>query len=75
MDKNWKKREQIATELKVARVRKKLTQAELADKLKMAQSFVYKYESCERRLEVMEFITICKTLDADPHEIIDKVNK
>jgi transcriptional regulator with XRE-family HTH domain len=37
-----------------------LTQAELASRLKMPQSFVSKYESGERRLDILELRHICK---------------
>ena len=65
----------IAKDLKVARVIKELTQEELAKKLRKPRSFVQKYESCERRLDVAEFISVCKALDADLHEIIDKLKR
>ena len=38
------------------------TQIELADKLRRPQSFVSKYESGERRLDLIELREICKTL-------------
>ena len=65
----------LAKELKMARVYKELTQEQLAKKLRKHVSFVQKYESCERRIDFGEFINLCKTLDIDPHEIIDKVKK
>jgi len=49
-----------------AREKAKLTQAELAKRLGKPQSFVSKYESGERRLDVIEFLAVCQALDADP---------
>jgi transcriptional regulator with XRE-family HTH domain len=43
-----------------------LTQHALALRLKKPQSFVAKYEGGERRLDVVEFIAICRALGADP---------
>ena len=43
-----------------------MTQQALADKLDHHQSFVSKYENGERRLDVVEFVTIVRALDADP---------
>lgn len=40
-----------------------LTQTELAERLKRPQSFVSKYESGERRLDVIEFLEVCKALE------------
>lgn len=42
-----------------------VTQAVLASRLRKPQSFVSKYESSERRLDVLEFLEICRALDMD----------
>jgi transcriptional regulator with XRE-family HTH domain len=42
-----------------------LTQHELAKRLNKPQSFVAKYEGGERRVDVVEFLTICRFLQAD----------
>jgi transcriptional regulator with XRE-family HTH domain len=47
-----------------------ITQAKLAICLDRPQSFVSKYESGERRIDLIEFIEICVALDADPHKIV-----
>jgi len=44
-----------------------LTQQELAKRLHKPQSFVAKYEGGERRVDVVEFIEICKAIEADSH--------
>src|SRR5437868_8441575 len=49
-----------------ARRKAGLTQYELADRLKKPQSSVAKYEGGERRVDVVEFIQICRMLDTDP---------
>ena len=43
-----------------------LSQTALAARLKQPQSFVSKYESGERRLDVVEFIELCEALGCDP---------
>gem|GEM_PF-1129818 len=55
------------------REQKGLSQNQLAVKLKKPQSFVSKYERGERRLDVVELLDITRVLQADPHEIIDKL--
>ena len=45
-----------------ARRKADLTQHELAKRLKKPQSFVAKYEGGERRIDVVEFIALCRAL-------------
>jgi transcriptional regulator with XRE-family HTH domain len=52
-----------------------LTQQTLAKKLKRHQSFVAKYETGERRLDVVEFLTITRSLGADPIRILRSLAK
>jgi transcriptional regulator with XRE-family HTH domain len=47
-----------------------LTQQQVADQLGKPQSFVAKYEGDERRLDVVEFVTIANLLNADPTSAI-----
>lgn len=53
-----------------ARKQAGLTQLHVAQRLKRPQSFVSKYESSERRLDVVEFFQICKAMKADALEIL-----
>ena len=53
-----------------ARKKAGLTQQELATRLKRPQSFVAKYEGGERRIDVVEFIEICRAIGDDPIRII-----
>ena len=46
-----------------------LTQHQLARRLRRPQSFVAKYEGGERRVDVVEFIEICKAIEADPNKL------
>jgi transcriptional regulator with XRE-family HTH domain len=47
-----------------------LTQHELAKRLRRPQSFVAKYEGGERRVDVVEFVEICKAIEADPNKLL-----
>lgn len=49
-----------------------LTQAEVGARLGQRQTFVSKYELGERRLDVAEFVTICRALKADPYTLMHK---
>ena len=50
-----------------------LTQRQLADKLGRSDSFVWKIEAGERRVDVLEFIEIARCLRADAAELLARV--
>ena len=68
MEKSLKSAEyQRLVELLVAtRHKSGIRQHALAKKLRRPQSFVAKYEGGERRLDLIEFITLAEALGADP---------
>ncbi|HEB3531231.1 TPA: helix-turn-helix transcriptional regulator [Burkholderia cenocepacia] len=47
-------------------------QQDVADKLDRTQTFVSKYESGARRIDLVELLDILRVLEADPHEFIDR---
>jgi transcriptional regulator with XRE-family HTH domain len=59
--------------LSAARQRSGLTQQEVADRLQKPQSFVAKYEGGERRLDVIEFVSVARAIGADPARILSKL--
>lgn len=61
--------------LKKARQDKGMTQVQLAELLGKPQSFVAKFESGERRLDVVEFARIAKLLDVSALETLNKIFK
>lgn len=50
-----------------------LTQTEVAEKLGRPQSFVSKYEQGERRLDVAEFVDVCRAIGNDPVPIVEAI--
>lgn len=50
-----------------------LRQVDLAERLGKPQSFVSKYETGERRLDVVEFLVIAKQIGLDPHRLIERL--
>jgi transcriptional regulator with XRE-family HTH domain len=52
-----------------------LTQVELAARLKQHQSYVSKYESGVRRLDVVEYMQVAKAVGFDPAELITKLDE
>jgi len=60
--------------LREAREKSGLSQVEVAEKIGRPQSFVSKYESGERRIDVCEYLDICKSIGINPITIIDKLS-
>lgn len=64
--------------LRQCRQARALTQLQLAERLGQPQSFIAKYESGERRLDLIEFLTVAEALDIDPvqfiHQLQSKTN-
>lgn len=52
-----------------------VTQNNLAEKLDQPQSYVSKFESGERRLDVIEFLDVADALRFDVHEFLNRLNK
>jgi transcriptional regulator with XRE-family HTH domain len=61
--------------LKDLREAKHLTQAQLARKLSVPQSFVSKYETGERRLDVIETAQICRALETSMPQLLSKLSR
>jgi transcriptional regulator with XRE-family HTH domain len=59
----------VAAALAAARQRANLTQVELARRLGKPQSVVSAIEAGKRRVDLVEFLLIARTLGADPVEI------
>ena len=51
--------------LKEARKKRKITQAEMAERIGSDQTYISKVETMERRIDVIELRTICKALSLD----------
>jgi transcriptional regulator with XRE-family HTH domain len=52
------------------RERQKLTQVEIAARLKKPQSYVSKYERGERRLDLIELIDLARAMNVDPVAVL-----
>ncbi|WP_114815498.1 helix-turn-helix domain-containing protein [Paraburkholderia kururiensis] len=65
--------QRIAALLADLRKRRGLLQEDVAERLHRPQSFVSKYESGMRRVDLVELLDILGALETDPHEFIDQV--
>lgn len=65
----------FAEALADARRKAGVSQYQLADRLGVDQSFVSKYESGRRRLDVLEFLQIVAALGIDYRAVLDQLAK
>lgn len=63
----------LVSALKAARQEAGLSQQELADRLRLQQSFITRTESGGRRIDLRELVIYCRVMDADPFGILQKV--
>ena len=61
--------------LRQLRVDTGLRQADLAERLRQPQSFVSKYESGERRLDILELRDVCQALGLPLHEFVRRLEE
>ena len=52
-----------------------MTQSDLAARLGKSRSFVARLESGQRRITVVEFMTLARVLRFDPYEVISTLEK
>lgn len=64
----------VAARLRELREARGWFQHDVADRLGRNQTFVSKYESGIRRVDVIELLDILRVLGADPHEFLDYVS-
>jgi transcriptional regulator with XRE-family HTH domain len=67
--------EKLAALLRSVRSEAGLTQAEVAERVEQPQSFVSKYESGERRLDLVELRQICKALGISLGDFVRRFEK
>jgi len=70
-----KEGEKLTALLRSIRSEAGLTQSDVAGKLELPQSFVSKYESGERRLDLVELSRICKALGISLGDFVRRFEK
>lgn len=60
-------------EIRAMRLHARMTQEQLARKLRQSQTYVSKSESGERRLDVVEWLAFCKACGHDPKDFLDRL--
>jgi len=59
--------------LRAQRAARGMTMRDLAEILDVPHSFIGKVETRERRIDLVEFIAICRALSVSPHDGLDVV--
>jgi transcriptional regulator with XRE-family HTH domain len=67
--------EQLQVLLRSIRTEAKLTQTEVAKRLGQPQSFVSKYESGERRLDLIELRAVCQAIGIPLADFIKRLER
>lgn len=65
--------EKLQALLRQIRVEAGLRQEDVADKLRRPQSFVSKYESGERRLDILELLEVCRVLGITMRKFVQRL--
>ncbi|MBX9803401.1 MAG: helix-turn-helix domain-containing protein [Caulobacteraceae bacterium] len=63
----------VVETLRTARTEKGLSQREVARRLGKHVSFLNKIELIERRIDVLEFVMLCRALEIDPHGLLERI--
>lgn len=64
---------QFVEVLVAARMRSGLTQAQVAAKIGKDQSFMLIVENSQRRVDILEFVALCRAMDEDPRQLFEQV--
>lgn len=69
---DWAEYQRLCQILRQLRVEAGMTQVEVAKRLQVPQSFVSKYESGERRLDVIELRHVADALQVPPGALLER---
>ena len=61
--------------IRQARIKSGLTQLEIAQSLNKPQSFVSKYEAGDRKLNIIEYLEICRVLKIDSSSFLKDIER
>lgn len=64
----------VRDELRNARLRAELRQVDVAEMLGKPQSYVAKVESGERRIDLVDFLNLCRAVKLSPTKVIAKLS-
>ena len=66
---------QVIGRLRGKREKMGITQVQLAELLKVNQTYVSRIETCERRLDILELMNICEALDLSFIDFVREIDE
>lgn len=66
---------QVIGRLRGKREKMGITQVQLAELLKVNQTFVSRIETCDRRLDILELMNICEALDLSFIDFVREIDE
>ena len=58
--------------LKRKRIEAGLRQSDVAEHTDRSQAYISKFENGDLRLDVVDFVRLCRTIGCDPHQVLDE---
>jgi transcriptional regulator with XRE-family HTH domain len=58
--------------LKRKRIAAGLRQSDVAETTNRSQAYISKFENGDLRLDVVDFVRLCRTIGVDPHTVLDE---
>ena len=59
--------------LKRERAASGLRQSDVATRTGRSQAYISKFETGDLRLDVVDFVRLCRTIGCDPHAVLDEI--
>lgn len=56
--------------LKEARIQSGLAQKRISERLGKSRGYLYKVESGQRRIDLVEFVQLCRAMELDPNRVL-----
>lgn len=65
----------LVAELRQARAQAGLTQAAVGQLIGQGRNWVHKIETCEVRLDVLQFVRLCRVYDLKAHDLVRRLSE
>lgn len=59
--------------LRRERIAAGLRQSDIAKETNRSQAYISKFEKGDLRLDVVDFVRVCRSIGCDPHKVLDEI--